>query len=178
MVFPVVRYRCENWTIKKAEHQKNWCFQTVVLEKTLKNPMDSKEIKPVNPKGNQPWIYIGRAVVEAEAPILWPPDVKSWLIGKDSDAEEDWRKMRRGQQRMWWLDSITNSMNMNLSKFQETVEGRETWLATVHVFVKSWTGLSDCKTTTIKLPRVVGRRGNKSGAQKIFRAAKLLCITL
>ena len=75
----------EGWALK------NWCFQNVVLEKTLVSPLDSKEIKPVNPKGNQPCIFIGRTDVEAEGPILWPPDEKSQLIGKDSDAGKDWR---------------------------------------------------------------------------------------
>ena len=84
-----VIYGRESWTIKKAEHQRQ-CSWTVVLEKTLKNLLDSKEIKPVNPRGNQPWILIGRTDAEAEAPILWPPYVKSWLIGKDSDAGRDW----------------------------------------------------------------------------------------
>ena len=69
---------------------KNWCFQTLVLEKIFENNLDSKEIKPVNPKGNQRWIFIGRTDAEAEAPVLWPPDVKSWLIGKDPDAGKDW----------------------------------------------------------------------------------------
>ena len=83
VVFPVIKYRCESWV------QQNWCFWTVVLEKTFDSPLDSKEIKPVNPKGNQPWTFIGRT--GAEAPILWPPDVKSWLIGKDPDAGKEWR---------------------------------------------------------------------------------------
>ena len=74
----------------------NWCFQTVVLEKTLESPLDSKEIKPINPKGNQPWIVIGRIDAEAEAPILWPPDAKSWLIGKDLGARKDWRQDEKG----------------------------------------------------------------------------------
>ena len=73
---------------------KNWCFWTVVLEETLENPC--KEIQPVNPKGKQSWIFIGRTDAEAEAPILWPPDVKSWLIGKDPDAGKDWRKKEKG----------------------------------------------------------------------------------
>ena len=85
MVFPVVMYGCENWTIKKAE-LKNWCFWTVVLENIFESPLDSKEIKPVNPKGNQPWILIRRTDAEAEAPILWPPDAESRLIGKDPDT--------------------------------------------------------------------------------------------
>ena len=75
---------------------KNWCFWIVVLGKTLENPLDSKGVKPVNPKGNQLWIFIGRTAAEAEAPIFWPPDVKSWLIGKDSDAGKDWKQREKG----------------------------------------------------------------------------------
>ena len=74
----------------------NWCFRTVVLEKTLESPLDCKEIKPVHPKGNQSWIFIGRTDAEAETPILWPPDAKNWLTGKDADAEKDWRQVERG----------------------------------------------------------------------------------
>ena len=95
MVFLVVVYGCESWTIKKA-NPKNWCFQTVVLEKTLKNPLDSKEIKSVSPKGNQPWIFTGRTDTEAEAPILWPLDGKNRLVGKDLDAEKDWGQDENG----------------------------------------------------------------------------------
>ena len=80
----------EGWALK------NWCFLTVVLEKTLESPLDCKEIKPVNPKGNHSWIFIGRTNAEAEAPILWPPDVKNWLIGKDPDAWKDWRQEEKG----------------------------------------------------------------------------------
>ena len=80
------------------------------------SPLDCKEIKPVNPKENQPVIFIGRIDAEAEAPISWPSDMKSWLIGKYSDAGKDWGRRRREQQRMRWLDSITDSVNMNLSK--------------------------------------------------------------
>ena len=83
-------YGCESWTIKKGWAQKIWCFWTVVLEKTLENPLDCKEIKPVNPKGNQSWIFIGGTDAEAETPILWPPDVKSRLIGKNPDHGKDW----------------------------------------------------------------------------------------
>ena len=82
MVFPVVIYRCESWTIKKAGAPENWCFQIVVLQKTLENPLECREIKPVTPKGNQPWAFIGRTDVEAETPIVWSPDVKNWLTGK------------------------------------------------------------------------------------------------
>ena len=84
MVFSVVMYRLDSWTIKKTER-----LQTVVLEKILESPLDCKEIQPVNPKGNQPLIFIGRTDAEAEAPILWPPDVKSQLTGKDPDAGKD-----------------------------------------------------------------------------------------
>ena len=80
----------ENWA------PKNWCFWTVVLEKTLESPLDCKEIQPVHSKGNKSWIFIGRTDVEAETPILWPPDVKSWLIWKDPDAGKDWRQEEKG----------------------------------------------------------------------------------
>ena len=96
MVFPVFIYGCETWTIKKAEHQRNWCFWTVMLEKTLESPLDCKEIQAVHPKGNQSWIVIGRTDAEAETPILWPPDAKNWLIRKDPDAREDWRQEEKG----------------------------------------------------------------------------------
>ena len=103
MFFPVVMYGCESWTIKKTEHWR--CFWTVVLEKTLESPLDCKEIKPVNPTGNQSWIFIGRTDAEAEDPILWPPDAKSWLVGKDPDAGEDWRQEDKGMtedERVGW----------------------------------------------------------------------------
>ena len=80
----------ETWALK------NWCFWTVVLEKTLESPLDCKEIQPVHPKGNQSWIFIGRIVAEAETPILWPPDAKKWLIWKDPDAGKDWRREEKG----------------------------------------------------------------------------------
>ena len=90
MVFPVVICRCESWTIKKAWVLENWCFQIVVLEKTLESTLNCKEFKPVNPKGNQSWIFFGRTDAKAETSKLWPPDVKSWLIRKDPDAGKDW----------------------------------------------------------------------------------------
>ena len=88
----------ESWALK------NWCFWTVVLEKTLESPLDCKEIQTVNPKGNQSWIFIGRTDVEAETPILWLPDVKNWLIGKDPMLGKIEAGRRRGQRRMRWLD--------------------------------------------------------------------------
>ena len=93
---------------------KNWCFWTVVLEKTLESPLDCKEIQSVHPKADQSSVFIGRTDAEAETPILWPPHVKSWLIGKDHDAGRDWGQRRRGWQRMRWLDGITDSMDMSL----------------------------------------------------------------
>ena len=94
---------------KESWELKNWCFWTVVLEKTLGSPLDSKEIKPVHHKGNQSWIFIGRTDAEAETPILWPPDVKNWLIWKDSDAGKDWRWEKKGMDRGWdgWMASPT-----------------------------------------------------------------------
>ena len=95
MVFPVVTYGCESWTIKKTEHQRIDAF-SVVLENTLESPLVCKEIKLVNPEGNQSWLFVGRTDVEAETPILWPPDVKNWLIWKDPDARKDWRREEKG----------------------------------------------------------------------------------
>ena len=92
MVFPVVVYGCESWTIKKAECQRNWYFWTVVLEKNLESPLDCKEIQPVHPTRDQCWVFIGRTDAEAETPILWPPDAKNGLIGKGPDAGKDWRQ--------------------------------------------------------------------------------------
>ena len=108
--------------------------------------MYCKEIKPVNPIGNQSWIFIGRTDAEAEAPIFWPPDAKCWLIWKDPDAGKNWGQRRRGWQRTRWLDDITDSVDMNLSKLFEKVKARVAWLAIVHGVARSWIWLRDWTT--------------------------------
>ena len=113
MVFPVVMSGCESWTIKKAEHWRIDAFE-LVLKKTLESPLDYKKIQPVPPKGDQSWVFIGRTDVEAETPILWPPDVKSWVIWKDPDAGKDWGQEEKGwggwmASPTWWTWVCVNS---------------------------------------------------------------------
>ena len=108
---------------------KNWCFQTVVLEKSLESPLDSKKIKPVNPKGNQPWIFIGRTDVEVEAPVLWPPDANSWLTGKDPVAGKDWGQEEKGMaedEMAGWHHRLSGCAS------EQTLGDREAWHAAVH----------------------------------------------
>ena len=133
----------ESWALN------NWCFWTVALEKTLESPLDCKEIQPVCPKGHQPWKSIGKTEAEAETPIVWPPDMKNWLIGKDPDARKDWKQEEKGttEDEMvgWhhWLDGH------EFEQAPELMMAREAWHAAVHGVAKSQTRLSDWTTILI-----------------------------
>ena len=133
MAFPLVMYGCESWIIKKSWALKNWPFWTVVLEKILESPLDCKEIKPVNLTENQSWIFVGRTDAEAETPILWPPDVKNWLIWKDPDAGKDWRQKEKGmtEDEMvgWyhWLDGHEFEQALGVGDGQGSLECCSPW---------------------------------------------------
>ena len=132
---------------KEGWAPKYWCFWTVVLEKTLESPLDRKEIQPVNPKGNQSWIFIWRTDAEIEAPIFCPPDAMSLLIREECYLRKIKGRRRRGRQRMTWLDDITDSMDKTWASSGRL--WRETWRATVHGVAKSWTWLSNWTTSAV-----------------------------
>ena len=133
--------RVGDW--EESWEPKNWCFWTVVLEKTLESPLDCKEIQLVHSEGDQSWVFFERTDAKAETPILWPPHAKSWLIGKDFDAGRDWGQEEKGttedEMAGWhhWLDDTS------LSELRELVMDREAWCAAIHGVSKSWTWLRD-----------------------------------
>ena len=145
MVSPVVMFRCESWTLNKSECWRTDAFELWFWGKHFKSSLDGKEIKPFYPKGNQPWKFIGRTAAKAEALILWPPDAKSQLLGKDLDAGKDWRQARVEGGRGWdcWMAS--------LAQWTWIVKDREAWHAIVHGIQKSQTLLNDWTRTADSL---------------------------
>ena len=143
MIFPVVMYGCESWTIKKAECPRNWCFWTVVLEKTLEGPLECKEIQPVHSKGDQSWVLIGGPDVEAETPIFWPPDAKSWLIWKDLDAGNDWGQEEKGKTEDEMVGWHHRLYEHGFGWTPGVGDGQGGLACCGHGVAKSWTELSD-----------------------------------
>ena len=146
MVFPVVMYGCESWTVKKAERRRSDVFELWCWRRLLR-VLDCREIKPVHPKGNQPWVFIGRTKADAETAILWSPDAKSQVIGKDLDTGKDWRQEEKGMtedEMVGWHHWLHGH---EFEQTREIVKDRVAWCAAVHGIAKSRTRLRDWTTT-------------------------------
>ena len=153
MAFPAVNVLMWVLDHKESWAPKNWCIQTMVLDKTLESPLDCKEIKPVNPKGDQSWMFFGGTDAEVEAPILWPPDGKNWLTGKDPHAGKDRRWEEKGMTEDKMVGWHHRLKDMCLNKLREMVKDKEVWCAFLHGVEKSRTPLTDWTTRReLKIP--------------------------
>ena len=175
MLFPVVMYECESWIVKKASWMpKNWCFWTVVLEKTLKSPLDCKEIQPVHPKGDQSWVFIGRTDSEAETPILWPPDAKNWLIWKGPDAGKDWRQEEKGRTEDemvgWhhWLNGHEFEWALGVGDGQGSLACCRLWGHKELTWLSNWTELNLLGKMASKLLNMVCWYNKEKTVSNIF----------
>ena len=156
MVFPVVMYGCESWTVKKAEHRRIDAFELWCWRRLFESPLDCKEIQPGNPKDNQSWMFIGRTDTEAEAPIIWSPDVKNWLIRTNPDSGKDWRQEEKGT-----TDVIVGwHHRLDGCEFEQAPgvgDGQQAWRAAVHGVANSWTWLSNWTELNFPLSSAIGK---------------------